>query len=145
MDELDAKYDRLHAHLHALGRVLVAFSGGVDSSFLLLATVEAGVAYLAVTTTSPTMPASDLSTVVDIVAHLGANHRFIDSGEMAIEGFVRNGADRCFFCKSDLFQRLTSLARTEGFAVVLESGVSGGQSFVGIGVYKSGNPCAFSS
>ncbi len=99
---------------------MVAFSGGVDSTFLLCAVQESGIPYLAVTATSPTMPSQDLQQVKESVAILKANHRFIESGELQDDRFVANPPDRCFYCKSDLYQRLREVARVENYQVVVD-------------------------
>ncbi|MEO5333552.1 MAG: ATP-dependent sacrificial sulfur transferase LarE [Magnetococcus sp. YQC-5] len=117
---LQEKYKTLQTALRSLDNALVAFSGGVDSSFLTLAVLESGIPYLAVTATSPTMPARDLADVSTLVGSLNLNHRLIESGELNDPNFVANRSDRCYYCKSDLFQRLTALARQEGFAHVLD-------------------------
>ncbi|MEO5346123.1 MAG: ATP-dependent sacrificial sulfur transferase LarE [Magnetococcus sp. YQC-9] len=118
--ELAQRQGRLHAALSGLGRVVVAFSGGVDSSFLVAAVHAAGIPYLAVTARSPTMPARDLADVMALVERFGWQHRLIESAEMEDPDFVRNTPDRCFHCKSDLFGRLTALAGAEGFSCVLD-------------------------
>ncbi|MBF0629089.1 MAG: ATP-dependent sacrificial sulfur transferase LarE [Magnetococcales bacterium] len=113
-------YQRLLESLRTLENALVAFSGGVDSAFLVLAVREAGIPYLAVTAQSPTMPERDLEDVRKLVQTLDLNHRLIASGEMEDPNFSRNAHDRCYHCKSDLFGRLTELARQEGYAHVLD-------------------------
>ncbi|MBF0095979.1 MAG: ATP-dependent sacrificial sulfur transferase LarE [Magnetococcales bacterium] len=119
-DAEELLYGRLLRHVRGLGRVVVAFSGGIDSTFLLQAVLDAGVDYLAVTALSPTMPAQDRCDVEGLVARMAVVHRFIASGEMEDPQFVRNDANRCYYCKSDLFRRLTALARAEGYDCVLD-------------------------
>ncbi|MBF0181038.1 MAG: ATP-dependent sacrificial sulfur transferase LarE [Magnetococcales bacterium] len=114
------KYQALQTALRNCKNALVAFSGGVDSTLLVAAVQESGIPYLAVTATSPTMPTQDLDDVRATVARLKLDHRFIESGEIDDPGFVRNGPDRCFFCKSDLFRRLAHLARDEGYFHILD-------------------------
>ncbi|MBF0270846.1 MAG: ATP-dependent sacrificial sulfur transferase LarE [Magnetococcales bacterium] len=119
-DHTHRKYLALQEHLKTLGTVLVAFSGGVDSTFLVRAVQEAGIAHLAVTARSPTMPARDLADVLNLVQQWNVQHRLIDSDEINDPNFARNAPDRCFHCKSDLFGRLTELAKEEGYAHVLD-------------------------
>ncbi|MBF0134842.1 MAG: ATP-dependent sacrificial sulfur transferase LarE [Magnetococcus sp. DMHC-1] len=116
---LDKYYKLLH-ELRTLESALIAFSGGVDSSFLVVAVQESGIPYLAVTARSPTMPAHDLEDVKALIQDMKINHRFIESNSMNDADFVKNSFDRCFFCKSDLFKELNALARQEGYAVVLD-------------------------
>ncbi|MBF0177066.1 MAG: ATP-dependent sacrificial sulfur transferase LarE [Magnetococcales bacterium] len=121
-DQLDSsgRCGSLLDALRALGSALVAFSGGVDSAFLVAAVKESGIPYLAVTALSPTMPAHDLEDVKNMVQDMGIPHRFVESDTMDDADFVKNTKDRCFFCKSSLFKDLTTLAQREGFAVVLD-------------------------
>lgn len=114
------KYGALLDGLRAMDSVLVAFSGGVDSTFLVSAVQDSGVPYLAVTARSPTMPSWDVEDVQTAVQNMRVNHRIIESGELEDENFVKNAFDRCFYCKSDLFKRLVDIAQQEGFAVVLD-------------------------
>ncbi|WP_193771281.1 ATP-dependent sacrificial sulfur transferase LarE [Candidatus Magnetaquicoccus inordinatus] len=113
-------YGQLLQYIGRLGSVVAAFSGGVDSTFLVRAVQDAGVDYLAVTALSPTMPEQDRQDVARLVQTLQLKHRFIESGEMDDAQFVRNDFNRCYYCKSDLFIRLTELARREGYAWVLD-------------------------
>ncbi|MBF0128307.1 MAG: ATP-dependent sacrificial sulfur transferase LarE [Magnetococcales bacterium] len=130
---LTDKYQTLQGMLRSMENVLVAFSGGVDSTFLVRAVLDAGIPYLAVTATSPTMPARDLEDVHALVQGLNLRHRLIESGEIRDPEFVRNGPDRCFHCKSDLFKRLSDLARAEGFSHVLD-----GTNTEDLGDYRPG-------
>ncbi|MBF0455168.1 MAG: ATP-dependent sacrificial sulfur transferase LarE [Magnetococcales bacterium] len=120
LERLEEKKEKLHHTVRQLGRVMVAFSGGVDSSFLWASLLEAGVETLAVTTLSPTMPVWDRESVDRVAKQLQAPHRLIESGEMGDDNFVRNPPDRCYYCKKDLFTRLNTLARAEGYDVVVD-------------------------
>ncbi len=102
--ELAAKLDRLRGLLADLPSALVAFSGGVDSSFLLRVAHDVlGERCLALTTVSPTMPAEDLAAAKELAARLGVAHLLIDANELAIPGYAENPANRCYFCKDHLF------------------------------------------
>lgn len=120
-NEIHRKYSRLLDSLCSLESAILAFSGGVDSTFLLAALQESGIRFLAVTGVSPTMPARDRKDVESLVHDLGIRqHRMIESGEINDKNFVKNPSDRCYFCKSNLFDKLTVLAKVEGFAAVLD-------------------------
>ncbi len=118
---LQAAYDGLQEILRGMRRVLVAFSGGVDSTFLLAAAVEClGDGVLAVSGLSPSVPAAEREEAAALAQRLGARHRWIETAEMDRPGYVVNGPDRCFFCKTDLFERLGEIARAEGYIWVLD-------------------------
>ncbi|MCI0370951.1 MAG: ATP-dependent sacrificial sulfur transferase LarE [candidate division NC10 bacterium] len=118
---LEAKYRMLTSRLGALGRILVAFSGGVDSTLVLKAAVEAcGAGVLAVTAVSPAVPAREQEEAVALAAFLQARHRLLRTAEMADPNYVANPTNRCYFCKRELYGRLAHLATAENYAAVVD-------------------------
>ena len=104
MTSVDAKVARLRELLAELPSALIAYSGGVDSSFLLRVAHEVlGPHCLALTTVSAATPEEDLETAKRLTAVLGAAHVVVDVDELAIEGYAANASNRCFFCKDNLF------------------------------------------
>ncbi len=118
---LAAKWEALTACLRGMGSALIAFSGGVDSTFLLHAARAAlGDRILAVTATSPTYPEAEKREAERIGREWGVRHRFVVSNELEIPGFSANPPDRCYHCKKELFGILAAIAREEGLAAVCD-------------------------
>lgn len=114
-------WKRLLDRLGPLGGAVVAFSGGVDSTLLLAATVEAlGARTLAVTAVSPTLPRRERRQALRLARQLGAPHLQVESREFSERRFVRNSADRCYHCKKIRLRQLVELAGQESRAVVIE-------------------------
>lgn len=118
--ELAARLDALDAGLRRLGRVVVAFSGGADSAFLLAAAVGAlgPPEVLAATAVSPSLPAAELAGAAEFAAGLGVRHLTPRTDELSRAGYRANGGDRCFHCKAELLDVLAPLAAEFGAPVV---------------------------
>ena len=117
---LTTRLDALDAGLRRLGRVLVAFSGGADSAFLLAAAVRAlGPGNVAAATAySPSLPLSERQPALDFAASLGVQVLTPATDELSRAGYVANAGDRCAFCKSELIEVLGPLAEQHGYAAV---------------------------
>jgi len=102
----------LERRLAGLGSVLVAFSGGADSAFLLAAAARAlgPDSVVAATAVSPSLPAAELATAATFAAGLGVRHEAPRTDELARPGYAANGGDRCYFCKAELLDVLRPLA-----------------------------------
>src|SRR4029450_889597 len=118
---LDEKLRRLRDLLGELESALVAFSGGVDSTFLLRVTHDVlGVRCLALTTASSTTPANDLAEARALAGALGVAHVVGQSGELRTPGYAENPVNRCCFCKDNLFVICAAEATARGLTVVLD-------------------------
>ena len=114
-----AKRDALDDALRAAGRVLIAFSGGVDSSYLAYAAHRVlGEDALAVTAESPSYPASHRSMAERITREFGIPHRFVATHELANPSYRVNAPDRCYHCKTELFDVSGALPERLAFDAV---------------------------
>ena len=118
---LRSKVDVVLATLKSCGKVMVAFSGGIDSTLVVyLARLALNKNVVAVTANSPSLPMSELEEAKQIAAKIGVKHVIIDTNELADPNYVSNPTNRCYFCKRELAEKLTDLAKTSGGYVIID-------------------------
>jgi uncharacterized protein len=123
--QLQTKRDRLGAILETLGQTVVAYSGGVDSAFLLVEAKRVlGDRAEGAIADSPSLPRSELDQAIALAGERGIRVRIIETQEMERDAYVANGPDRCYHCKAELFGCLEAMAETEGWATIAYGAVT---------------------
>ena len=121
MDLVHDKFNRLKEILAGMESVLVAFSGGVDSTFLARVAHDLlGDRACAITATSPTYPDSEFRSATELARQIGIRQIVVESNELEIPGFAANPRDRCYHCKRELFDICAVRGRELGFAVIAD-------------------------
>lgn len=119
--ELEMKLEKLKDMLKNLGSAVIAYSGGVDSTFLLKVAHDVlGDNVIAITAKSSTYPEREFNEAVSYIKDIGAKHIVIISEELEIEGFAKNPANRCYFCKKELFGKIWDVAKQHNINAVLD-------------------------
>ncbi|WP_425449012.1 ATP-dependent sacrificial sulfur transferase LarE [Dethiothermospora halolimnae] len=132
------KYNELAEIIEGLESVAIAFSGGVDSTFLIKVCKEVlGDKAIAVTATSSTYPQREFKEACKFTKEIGIEHIIIESEETDIEGFSKNPPNRCYFCKYELFTKVKEVAKEKGIKYVLD-----GSNFDDIGDFRPGMEAA---
>jgi len=118
---LQDKYNSLQQILKELGKVVIAYSGGVDSTFLLKAACDTlgSENVLACIAKGPSLPDSEYSRAIETAKDIGVEVKTVEPNELADEKFIANKADRCFHCKSHLYGILTDIAKEKNFNSVI--------------------------
>lgn len=132
--DLNQKFEKLKSNIKSMEKLAIAFSGGVDSTFLLKVAHDVlGDNVLAVTARSSTYPEREYKEAVDFITKMGIKHQVIISEELDIEGFSDNPVNRCYFCKHELFDKIRDIAKESGINYVAD-----GSNYDDLGDYRPG-------
>jgi uncharacterized protein len=116
-----AKEDRLRELFRSLESVIVAYSGGVDSSYVAyVANAELGADAVCITGQSASLPSYQNGEIERVVKSFGFNHEIINTDELELPGYRANNSDRCYFCKDELYGKLESVARSRGIEHIVD-------------------------
>ena len=132
--DIAQKLQDLKDYLKSLGSIAIAFSSGVDSTFLLKVSHDVlGDKAIAITARSSSFPKRERDEALSFCKNEGIRHLELDVDELSIEGFDKNPKNRCYLCKRNLFEKIKSLAKTEGIDTICE-----GSNMDDMGDYRPG-------
>lgn len=118
---LQHKLDRLRELLKKMDSVVVAYSGGIDSTFVLkVAYDQLHEKAVGITAISPTFPSIELAAAERVAQEIGVRHETVQTDQLAVDDFVKNDANRCFHCKTDLYQLLGNVRQSKAAAYIVD-------------------------